>query len=158
VLCRLCVKVTWYMSSERQFRWSVQIVALAVCPWSRGLCLWRQFRWRVTAPSVTTLKQETSNITFHVKSSCGSYIALTWPNFTVQQQYEQQHWTSFLSFPGCWVWTASGWQMCRFESRTWLMSRSLESAVIIVTNLQARQSEVRTPQEGKGIYINMNMF
>ena len=37
-----------------------------------------------------------------------------------------------------------------------LMSRSLDSSIIIVTNLQAGLSEVRTPQEGKGIYIFCN--
>jgi hypothetical protein len=50
--CANCVfKVTWYMSPERQFRWSVRIVAWAVYSWSRGLCLWRQSRSRVTPPS-----------------------------------------------------------------------------------------------------------
>jgi len=38
--------------------------------------------------------------------------------------------------------------MCRFESQTWLMSRSLDSSIIIVTNLQAELSEVRTPPKG----------
>ena len=36
------------------------------------------------------------------------------------------------------------------------MSRSLDSSVITVTNLQAGLSEVRSPQEGKGIYIFSN--
>lgn len=38
------------------------------------------------------------------------------------------------------------------------MSRSPVSSVIIVTNLQAGLSEVRTPQEGKGIYIFFQHF
>jgi hypothetical protein len=49
--CANCVfKVTRYLSPERQFRWSVQIVAWAVCSRSRGLCLWRQSRSRITPP------------------------------------------------------------------------------------------------------------
>jgi hypothetical protein len=44
--------------------------------------------------------------------------------------------------------------MCRFESRTLLMSRSLDSSVIIVTNLQAGLSELRTPKMGKGFIFS----
>ena len=44
--------------------------------------------------------------------------------------------------------------MCRFESRNWLLSRNLDSSVIIVTNLQVRLSEVRTPKREKGFIFS----